>query len=166
MAQKSKAEMAVRKERFAQKMVEYRGDMQKAGEEVLDRSKYANDNSYQSSIKRLAVDPEVNQRIMEIMHLTFSPEKLRADLEAIRTAQKPIVYNGEVTAEYPDYPVRLELLKLYLRSAKVLGSDTPQQQTNVQFNVAVVDPQQALAIAKEINALSENITPETTGRRN
>ena len=154
------------KELFAHKVVEFVGDKDKAAAVVLKREDYKNENSYQSRIKNMMCDPEVKNRIVELMHLVYSPEKLRDDLESIRTAKKPIVFNGEITDEYPDHSVRLELLKLYMKCAGVLGSDTPSSQTNVQFNVGVIDPNLALSIAKEISALSENITPETTGRRN
>jgi hypothetical protein len=155
----------VKKEIFAHKVVKYQGDAKKALQEVNGEA-YDNERSLSIAAGQWLNSPDVSNRIVEIMDLCYTPEELKSDIQDMRKAKKPIVYNGEVTDEYPDYTPRLEMLKLYFKAKGVTHSQTPTSQTNVQFNVNTIDPEQALKIAQEINSLSKLITKEKSGRRN
>jgi hypothetical protein len=150
---------------FSHAVVKHKGDVVKAHKEIYDEGQYKDNAAQARRATVLAGHPNVRGRIMEIMHLVYTPEELQADIQEIRKATKPIVYNGEITDTHPDYGVRLELLKLYLKSANVLGVESGTT-NNVQFNVNVIDPETTLKLAKEINQLSAEITPSKSGKVN
>ena len=154
----------IKHEIFAHKVVQNGGNAEKALAHI-QKKKSKNVASFKAQAKNMLYNPDIKARILEIMHVVYTPEQLERDIQSIRLATKPIVYNGEITDTHPDYGVRLELLKLYMKVSKVTD-DATGNQTNVQFNVAVLDPNKALEIAKEIDKLSQSITPEKSGRRN
>lgn len=156
----------VREEIFAHKVIQHKGDAEKALEEIDGRDKYKNEESFKANAKNLLYKADVKERILELLDVIYNPNELHNDIQEIRQATKPIVYNGEITAEHPDYATRLDLIKLYFKARKVTNSEGPTNQTNVQFNVNAVDPAEVLKIAQEVSELSKSITPDKSGRRN
>lgn len=156
-------------ETFVQKLAKNNLDAVKTYKEVYPDADPTNDGAIQSSATRLMNREEVKARIHEIFNLVFTPTALKKKLTELLHAQKPIIYNGEITGTYNDNANQLETLKLFLKSADVIGGRTSDTGTtitnNTQLNVNVIDSESALSIAKEIKSLSGAIKKNPIGKR-
>lgn len=157
----------IRHETFVQRVVKFNGDQRKAYRATYGSSNKLNVD--EASATNLMARSDIQSRTMEVMHLTFTPQIIQNDLDKLRNAKKGVWFNGERVGEENDNTIQFEILKLYMKCAGNLNNDTNNiSQTNVtQFNVNVIDSNEALAIAKEVSALSLELksgTSTSTGK--
>ena len=86
----------------------------------------------------------IQNRIQEIANSKgLTLESLIDGLNETRKANKPIIFNGVITSEYPDHAVRLEATKTGLKIHGALGPDSQTsidaRSVNIQLDKSDVD---------------------------